>query len=503
MKKHYLLAALAATALFTACSNEENHPTLAEGTEVNFMIGQNAITKSITEEGAEGYATRFVDDDLFGIFASGAATSTNAFYRTNDGVGLVAVDAPLTIAATGTASFAAYHPYQKETGANEVVHTVSADQSEINQFNISNFMTATASNITAADPNVSFIFAPRLALLRIEMSGEIGTTTSEIKATALPTVRWTPSTDAMGAAEGEATEITMYRQPASDGLSNIFTAFVPSQTIANGTAFLTITAGDKKYAFKPGSQFLLKAGAINKMTVSINAAEEVQIVANSITIKDWEVNDLVITGELTEVTPEEETPGEVIPLIELISEVQGTPTADKTLQACTGLQGTKEGWNALLTTATASTITFDETEAAFKIADDGTGAWYQKMLVFRTPDNAGNLGTYSLSFKVKTTNGKDIMVRTMKGQRKDIYTDSGFFKTNSSTTTGAALTTTAGEWVSKNVTVDLSTLGGQLSTTADLELGIMFCFSIKTVTDVDNIYIKDIKCVEKPVEVAE
>lgn len=498
MKKHYLLAALAATALFTACSNEENNPTLAEGTEVNFMIGQNAITKSITEEGAEGYATRFVDDDLFGIFASGAATSTNAFYRTNDGAGLVAVDAPLTIAATGTASFAAYHPYQKETGANEVVHTVSADQSEINQFNISNFMTATASNITAADPNVSFIFAPRLALLRIEMDGEIGTTTSEIKATALPTVRWTPSTDAMGAAEGEATEITMYRQPASDGLSNIFTAFVPSQTIANGTAFLTITAGDKKYAFKPSSQFLLKAGAINKITVSINAAEEVQIVANSITIKDWEVNDLVITGELTEVTPEEETPGEVVPLIELISEAQGTPTADKTLQPCIALQGTKEGWNALLTTATASTITFDETEAAFKIADDGTGKWHQKMLVFRTPDNAGNLGTYSLSFQVKTTNGKDITVRAMKGQKPNVYTSNGYFKTNTNIQNGSPLGTTAGKWVSKTITLDLGTLNGDPSTTDALTTGIMFCFGTKTDTDVDDIYIKDVKCIENP-----
>ena len=86
----------------------------------------------------------------------------------------------------------------------------------------------------------------------------------------------------------------------------------------------------------------------------------------------------------------------------------------------------------------------------------------------------------------------------MKGQRKDVYTDSGFFKTNSSTTTGAALSTTAGEWVSKNVTVDLSTLGGQLSTTADLELGIMFCFGTKTDTDVDDIYIKDVKCIENP-----
>lgn len=498
MKKHYLFAALAATALFTACSNEENNPTLAEGTEVNFVIGQDAITKSITEEGAEGYATRFVADDLFGIFATGATTATNALYRTDDGVGLVAAETPLTIAASGSAQFMAYTPHQKETGADEVLHTIATDQSEINQFNNSNFMTAVATDITAANPNVSFVFAPRLALLRIEMSGEIGITTTEIKATALPTVRWTPSTDAMSAAEGEATEITMYRQPGSDGLSNIFTAFVPSQTIASGTAFLTISAADKKYLFKPSSQFTLKAGAINKITVSINAAEEVQIVANSITIKNWEVNDLVITGELTEVAPEEETPIET-PLIVLISEKQGTPTADIALQACTGLSSTKEGWNALLTNATKTTITFDETEAAFKIADDGTGAWHQKMLIFRTPDNVGNLGSYTITFNVKTDNGKDITIRAMKGQRKDVYASNGYFKTNTNSQNGSPLGTTAGEWITKKITLDLGTLNGNSSTTADLETGIMFCFGIKTITDVDNIYIKDVKCIENPV----
>lgn len=99
---------------------------------------------------------------------------------------------------------------------------------------------------------------------------------------------------------------------------------------------------------------------------------------------------------------------------------------------------------------------------------------------------------------MKTTNGKDITVRAMKGQRPNVYTSNGYFKTNTNIQNGSPLGTTAGKWVSKTITLDLGTLNGDPSTTDALTTGIMFCFGTKTDTDVDDIYIKDVKCIENP-----
>ena len=128
-----------------------------------------------------------------------------------------------------------------------------------------------------------------------------------------------------------------------------------------------------------------------------------------------------------------------------------------------------------------------------------TGAWYQKALVYRTPDNAGSLGKYKLSFKVKSTNGNDIIVRVMRGQTKDVFTSNAYFCTGTNGFTGQALTAkTTDAYESKVVNIDLSkiTNATTAATAADLATGITISFSTKTVTDAETYYIKDVKLVE-------
>lgn len=491
-QKTYLCTLLAAAALLGACSNEENLTTpVSDGTAVSFTLGDNGImTRSLTTEESAGYKTVIQAAEQIGIYGTGTTAATSNVLATvnTDGNGLTP-SAEIKIGQSSTALFTAYTPYTANAGET-LAFSVKSDQSTATDFNASNLLTAKSDEVTASSPSVSLTFEPRLALVRVEMAGAEGINTSAVKVNAKPQVTWTAATDALSEAAGTATDITMWHQNATadEVASQIFAAFVPAQDIAAGASFLTMTVGEKQYRFKPKSNFSLAAGKINKFKVTIGASGEITIESITIDVKDWEVNDLTtIEGEVEEIVPE--------PIV-LIDNVTDAPSAEA-LQSCTGLSVSKEGWNALLTTATTTTITYDEDEAAFKIADDGTGAWYQKMLVFRTPNNAGSLGKYTLTFQVKTTNGKDISVRAMKGQVKDVFTSNAYFNTNDAEKSGGQpLATVAGQWANKSMTIDLSVLSSQAATADDLAYGVMICFAIKTVTESDDIYIKNVKCIE-------
>lgn len=496
MKHLTLFLALGAVVL-SSCQNEDNEIVNESTTPVNFTInGQEAITRSLTIPKENSYATAFVANDQIGIYATGAATATNACYTVAaDGAGLTG--STVTINKTGNAQFFAYAPYKAEATAEAVAHSVAISQQDAEAYNASNFLTAKVADITAENPNVAFAFNPRLSLVRVEMTGDKGVTTSDVKINAKGAISWNPTTDEV-TATGNAADITFYKQETTAEHA-VFTAFVPSQTIAGGTQVLIMTVGDKTYAFKPANDVTLTAGAVNKINVKIAGTSTPEITTENIkfsgiSVNDWTVNDIVVNdGEIEEV---------VAAPIELISAADGTFTAETALKIVTGFQGCVVGWNTLNVKDgenNLATIGYDETEDAMKVDIAAGGAWYQKALVYRTPDNAGSLGKYKLSFKVKSTNGKDIIVRVMRGQTKDVFTSNAYFCTGTNGFTGQALAAkTTDAYESKVVNIDLSkiTNATTAATAADLATGITISFSTKTVTDAETYYIKDVKLVE-------
>ena len=172
------------------------------------------------------------------------------------------------------------------------------------------------------------------------------------------------------------------------------------------------------------------------------------------------------------------------------------------MKTVTGYQSCVVGWNTLNVKDgenDLATIGYDETEAALKVDIAAGGAWYKKALVYRTPDNAGSLGKYKLTFKVKSTNAKDMMVRVMRGQTKGIFTDNAYFCTGESGFGGQALSAKATDkYESKVVNIDLSKIKNAttVATAADLATGITISFSTKTLTDAETYFIKDVKLVE-------
>lgn len=498
MKQLTLALALGA-ALLSSCSQSDLTEVATGKTSVNFSInGQSTITRSATTAGTDGtYTTAFVAGDQIGIFASGASAADNVKYTVgSDGVGITGEN--ITINKDGEAKFLSYAPYSAAAKADKVSHSVAVDQQEDAAYNTSNFMTAKAENITATDPNVAFTFAPRLSLVRVELTGDLGATTSMVKMNAKTDVTWTPSTDAVEAT-GTAATITLHKETA-DATHAIYTGFVPAQGFTGNTKVLEMTVGDKTYAFTPAANIALTEGKVNKIKVNIAGTTTVtteNIKFSNLAFGGWTNQDITVNdGEVTEGVPAP---------IELITAEAGTFTSETALTQTTGFQGCKSGWNALIVTkneTTYATIAFDATENAMKLDIKSGGAWFQRNLVYRTPNNAGSLGKYKLTFKVKSTNAKDMVVKIMRGQTKDVFIDNAYFLTGTNGFSGQSLTAaTTDAYEAKVVDIDFSqikvgTNASREATVDDLATGITVSFSTKADDAAETFFIKDVKLIE-------
>lgn len=496
MKQLTLALALGA-ALLSSCSQSDLTEVATGKTSVNFSInGQSTITRSATTAGSDDtYTTNFVANDEIGIFASGASTAANVKYTVgSDGIGITGEN--ITINKDGEAKFLSYAPYSAAAETDKVSHSVAVDQQEDAAYNASNFMTAKAENITAANPNVAFTFAPRLALVRVELTGDLGVTTSMVKMNAKTDVTWTPSTDNVEV-KGEAAAITLHKE-TTDATHAVFTGFVPAQSFNGGTKVLEMTVGEKTYAFTPAANIALTEGKVNKIKVNIAGTTTVtteNIKFSNLAFGGWTSQDITVNdGEVKEEVPAP---------IELITAEAGTFTSETALPKTTGLKGCVEGWNALIATkenVVCATIAFETSENAMKIDFANKGAWYQRALVYRTPNNTGNLGKYRLTFKVKSANALDINVKVMRGQTQD-FTSNAIFCTGTNGFSGQSLNTATTDYENKTVSIDMSQIkvgsdAARATTTEDLTTGIAICFSTKDADKAETFFIKDVKLIE-------
>lgn len=491
MKQLTLALALGA-ALLSSCSQSDFTEVATGKTSVNFSInGQSTITRSATTAGTDGtYTTAFVANDEIGIFASGASTATNVKYTVgSDGVGITGEN--ITINKDGKANFLSYAPYSAAAEADKVSHSVAVDQQEDAAYNASNFMTAKKENITAADPNVAFTFAPRLALVRVELTGDLGITTSMVKMNAKTAITWTPSTDKVEAT-GEAAAITLHKETTADATHAVYTGFVPAQSFTGNTKVLEMTVGEKTYAFTPAANIALTEGKVNKIKVNIAGTTTVtteNIKFSNLAFGGWTDQDITVNdGEVKEEVPAP---------IELITAEAGAFTSETALNKTSDFKGCVVGWNALISNSANGTITYDETEQAMKLDFTTLGLWYQKTLVYRTPDNAGSLGKYKLTFQVKCINGLDITVRAMRGQTQGVLDGNAFFCTGTNGFSGQHLTST-NEYATKTIDIDFSKINdaNTAATAADLATGITISFAPKEPSKAETFFIKDVKLIE-------
>lgn len=330
MKKFAFIAA--STLLLASCSEENAPVNPAENQAITLSISEPVVlSRTVTSETGNVLKTTFVAGDKIGVSATGGASATNAKFTVSaDGTSLT-TETPINFQFNTEAVLTAYTPYAAGESPN-VTFTIKPDQTVADDFNASNFMTSKAT-VSKANPTASLTFSPRMTLVYVEMAGALGVNATNLKLRGIkPSLTWTASNDAV-AADGDATDVTMHK--AAD--KSVFMAFIPAQTTTAGEQLFAITIGSDSYSYKPTGAIEFKEGTVKRFKLTVNADQTVNIESSVVNGTDW-TND----GNATENESGELTRN----YLELISVANGTFT-DKTLNEATGLQGAKEGWNAI------------------------------------------------------------------------------------------------------------------------------------------------------------
>lgn len=470
MKKFAFIAV--STLLLASCSEENAPVNPAENQAITLSISEPVVlSRTVTSETDGVLKTTFVAGDQIGVSATGGASATNAKFTVSaDGTSLT-TETPITFQFNTDAALTAYTPYAASESPN-VTFTIKPDQTVANDFNASNFMTSKAT-VSKANPTASLTFSPRMTLVYVEMAGALGVNATNLKLRGIkPSLTWTASTDAV-VAEGGATDVTMHK--AAD--KSVFMAFIPAQTTTAGEQLFAITIGSDSYSYKPTGEIAFKEGTVKRFKLTVNADQTVNIESSVVNGTDW-TND----GNATENESGELTRN----YLELISVADGKFTG-KTLTPATGMQGAKEGWNAIIAN-NSSTITIEGDAAV--IATNG-GSWYQRGLYFRTPNNI-NINTahkYQLKFEVK--GGTDIQVAVMRGQEKDIFTLNAYFAVAGNT--AAKVEQTKADYTTKTLEVDFSQISAG---NVDFSTGIGVIFFAKDNPEQTTHYIKNVSLIE-------
>ena len=466
MKKFAFIAA--STLLLASCSEENAPVNPAENQAITLSISEPVVlSRTVTSETGNVLKTTFVAGDKIGVSATGGASATNAKFTVSaDGTSLT-TETPINFQFNTEAVLTAYTPYVEGTSAN-VTFRIKPDQTVANDFNASNFMTSKAT-VSKANPTASLTFSPRMTLVYVEMAGALGVNATNLKLRGIkPSLTWTASNDAV-AAEGGATDVTMHK--AAD--KSVFMAFIPAQTTTAGEQLFAITIGSDSYSYKPTGAIEFKEGTVKRFKLTVNADQTVNIESSVAGVTDW-----------TDTSATENENGELTRnYLELISVTNGTFTG-KTLNEASGLQGAKEGWNAIIANNSA-TITIEDDAAVIATKGD---EWYRRALCFRSPNGVGTQHRYQLKFDVK--GGTDIQVAVMRGQETGTFTSNAFFAVAGNT--AAKVEKTVADYTTKTLEVDLS----KVSTgDVDFSTGIGVIFYAKD-NAAQTHYIKNVSLIE-------
>lgn len=468
MKKFAFIAA--STLLLASCSEENAPVNPAENQAITLSISEPVVlSRTVTSETGNVLKTTFVAGDQIGVSATGGASATNAKFTVSaDGTSLT-TDTPINFQYNMDAALTAYTPYVEDCTSPNVTFSINPDQTVADDFNASNFMTSKTS-VSKDNPTASLTFKPRMTLVYVEMAGALGENATNLKLRGIkPSLTWNASTDAV-ATEGDATDVTMHKVDET----SVFMAFIPAQTTTAGEQLFAITIGSDSYSYKPTGEIAFKEGTVKRVKLTVNADQTVNIESGAADVDDWIDETENVDGELTR------------NYLELISVADGIFT-DKTLNTATGMQGAKEGWNAIIAN-NSSTITIEGDAAV--ISTDG-GNWYQRALYFRAPNNININTVHKFQLKFDVKGGTDIQVAVMRGQEKDIFTTNAFFAVAG--ILDKKVEKTEADYTTKTLVVDFSQIS---QGDVDFSTGIGVIINAKENTAGQTHYIKNVSLIE-------
>ncbi len=485
MKKYYFLMALAATAIMSACSTENEFTPQTSGEKVSFFVDNGPITR--TTVNTADASTKFAEGDGIGIFATGGAIASNVGYKVGAGTEgtLSPIDGKdIEWTTEDAGNFYAYYPYAAGTVTDKVKFTVT-DQTTADEFNKNDFMVAKAAVANKAD--IKFKFAHGLSLVQVVLSGDKAAGATEVTLTAKPTVEWAFATGSF-TTSGDATTIKMWKIADDD---QTYWAMIPAQTIPAQTipaeAFVNIKVGSKNYTYTPTEAITLTTAKIKKFNLTLGEAGQAISVSTEMDTEGWG-DDGKVDGD----TEEEIVPP--TPAVELISAAEitsgTTPFVSKG-----GKQDCVEGWNYIMAEANGTAV-IDETEKAFAIKKlaSGGASWYNGTIYYCTEAGKATKATYKLTFKVKALEEKDIQVAVMAKESGNRWFVSGTNTVRYEKATTDAYRTVTLDFDLSQITS--SNAAAATDSTDDDVNEVLVYFTPKDKSDTNTFYIKDVTFIE-------
>ena len=399
------IAAIAATAM-TACNNELSEQLASnQGGDVKFTMGIEGTSASRVAMEDGSYQASFENENKVGVFVKEVDSYSNLEYTFD---GNAWNGATIKVPADKVYTYYAYYPYAESATSTAVATEVNADQ-ETGGYLANDYLMA---NLTAeaGQANVDLQFTHALSLVEVTLSGPNAAEDAVVTLSNMITDA-TMNLEASTVTPGEKkANVTMDKLTTSMK----YRAIVPEQTVAQGTALMTIASKGRTYkvSYKESDVKFEKGKyiSLNVELGSSSSAEDYTVTITSQGITDWEASTetpgdaSVSVAELSIPLP---TDGQVLETIAL-NWSPSTPAnqigADKA-EGWYKRNGLTTGENPVSITSPAE-IGYDEAEQALTIKrfSDSNGGWNNNPVVFHSCAPFDR-GVYELSFEFKDDGG--------------------------------------------------------------------------------------------------
>lgn len=285
----------ASSTLFSCINDKEGVCPVQDQTIRLYVAGVD--TRTNTEDINKSNVHEGNTVGAFGITSEGAITNgANNKYTVGSNGKLTAENEMTAPERTENLKIFAYAPHNEAwtTHTTDYDFTVASDQTDDAGYLASDLLYAEGSTIQKVTVNqnaIGLTFKHKMSRVQLNITKEedaddLASASVTLNNT-LPTIKFNPSTGALGTVSGTATDITAIDVLGSN--ESVYAIVVP-QTVNAGTVLFTIKKSDKSYTLKLGNKVEFQSGKSYSFTVNIksNTPEDIEIkLDGSATVSDW------------------------------------------------------------------------------------------------------------------------------------------------------------------------------------------------------------------------
>lgn len=282
----------------TACNNELSEQLASnQGGDVKFTMGIEGTSASRVAMEDGSYQASFENENKVGVFVKEVDSYSNLEYTFD---GNAWTGATVSVPADGVYTYSAYYPYTDGATATAITTEVQADQ-ETSGYLANDFLMSSLT-ATAGQTNVGLQFTHALSLVEVTLSGPNAAEDAVVTLSNMTTDA-TINLEASTVTPGEKkANVTMDKLAASMK----YRAIVPEQTIAKGTALMTIVSKGRTYKVSyKASDVKFERGKYISLNVELgsSSAEDYTVTITSQGITDWGEGSAVPGGATVDEVP--------------------------------------------------------------------------------------------------------------------------------------------------------------------------------------------------------